>query len=168
MLSEKITPAAHVGEDQSSRQFEARAAHWSNLAVQLLGAAKTLANDYLQEERDDISACVSPEHHKAVRALFGAINGADHAGLSYACAVLAAMDIGRGVFWSVTGQEFGASSLPDLIRENDWLRPGDIVYQAQAVGRQKLTAADFAQAVAANASVRDPRVIDMFEVGGAA
>jgi hypothetical protein len=92
MLAQTQTPAAHVGEDQSSRQFEARAAHWSNLAVQLLVAAKTLANDYLQEERDDVRACVSPEHHNAVRVLFEAIKNADRAGLSDACAALVLMD----------------------------------------------------------------------------
>jgi hypothetical protein len=92
MLSEISKPAAHVGEDQSSRQLEARAAHWSNLAVQLLVAAKTLANDYLQDERDDVRACVNPEHHAAVRALFDAIKAADHAGLTAACAALVLMD----------------------------------------------------------------------------
>ena len=88
MITANPTPAAHAGEDQSSRQMEARAAHWSNLAVQLVTAAKTLANDYLQAERDDVRACVSPEHHNAVRALFDAIKAADHAGLSEACAAL--------------------------------------------------------------------------------
>jgi hypothetical protein len=164
MLAQTNLPAAHVGEDQSSRQLEARAAHWSNLAVQLLVAAKRLANDYLQDENDDGSLCIDAEHHVAVRALFGAIKDADRAGLSDACAVLAAMDIGRGVFWSVTGDEFSANSLPALIAASDWLRPGDIVYQAQAVGRHKLTEADFVQAAATNAPARDPRVPDMFEV----
>lgn len=70
----------------------------------------------------------------------------------------------RKVFWSVTGQDFAASSLSDLIRENDWLRPGDVVAQAQAAGSYTLTDADFEQAVAANAPARDPRVPDMFEV----
>jgi hypothetical protein len=163
MLAQTQTPAAHVGEDQSSRQFEVRAAHWSNLAGQVVLAAKALANDYLQEERDDVRACVSPEHHKAVRALFEAIKNADGAGLSDACAVLAAMNVGRGVFWSVTNEEFPANSLPALIAANDWLRPGDFVYQAQAVGRHKLTEADFAQAASTNAPARDPRVADMFE-----
>lgn len=164
MLAQSNLPAAHAGEDQSSRQMEARQAHWSNLSVQLVTAAKTLANDYLQEERDDVRACISPEHHAAVRALFDAIKNTDLAGLSDACAVLAAMDIGRGVFWSVTGQEFAAESLADLIRDNDWLRPGDVVYQAQAVGRRTLTELDFVHAAAVNAPARDPRVPDMFEV----
>lgn len=164
MITANPTPAAHVGEDQSSRQMEARAAHWSNLAVQLLVAAKTLANDYLQDEHDDASLCIDAEHHAAVQALFRAIKNADLAGLSDACAVLAAMDIGRGVFWSVTGQEFAAESLTDLIRDNDWLRPGDVVYQAQAVGRRTLTELDFVHAAAVNAPARDPRVPDMFEV----
>jgi hypothetical protein len=118
MLAQTKTPAAHVGEDQSSRQFEERAAHWSNLAVQLLLAAKKLANDYLQEERDDIRACVSPEHHAAVRALFDAIKAADHAGLSEACAALVLIEA-------------------ELTKETA-------------------------------APARDPRVPDMFDVGGAA
>jgi len=168
MLAQSTTPTAHVGEDQSSRQLETRAAHWSNLAVQLLLAAKTLANDWLQDENDDVSLCFNEEHHARIRALFTAIKDADLAGLSDACAVLAAMDIGRGVFWSVTGQEFAAASLPDLIRENEWLRPGDIVYQAQAVGRRKLTELDFIHAAAVNVPARDPRVPDMFEIGGVA
>lgn len=88
MLAQSNSPAAHVGEDQSSRQFEERAAHWSNLAVQLLLAAKTLANNWLQAERDDARACCCPEHHEDVRALFDAIKAADHAGLSAACAAL--------------------------------------------------------------------------------
>lgn len=166
MLSEISKPTAHVGEDQSLRQLEARAAHWSNLAVQLLVAAKTYAHDYLQEERDDVRACVNPEHHKAVRALFEAIKGADNAGLSDACAVLAAADVGRGVFWSVTGDKYEFTSLPALLADakSDFLRPGDFVYHAQAVGRYKLAEADFTQAAAVNAPARDPRVIDMFEV----
>ncbi len=168
MITANPQPAAHVGEDQSSRQFEARAAHWSNLAVQLLLAAKKLADDYLQDENDDGSLCIDGEHHAAVQALFSAIKDADRAGLSDACAVLAAMDIGRGVFWSVTGDEFSANSLPALIAANDWLRPGDYVYQAQAVGRRKLTELDFVHAAAVNAPARDPRVPDMFANGGAA
>ena len=168
MLSEISKPAAHVGEDQSSRQFEARTAHWSNLAVQMVLAAKTLANEYLQEEHDDIRACINPEHHAAVRALFDAIKAADSAGLSDACAVLAAMDIGRGVFWSVTGDEFSVNSLPALIAANDWLRPGDYVYQAQAVGRRRIAELDFVHAAAVNAPARDPRVPGMFASGGAA
>ena len=164
MITANSQPAAHVGEDQSSRQLEARRAHWSNLAVQLLLAAKKLANDYLQDENDDGSLCIDAEHHSAVQALFSAIRDADFAGLSDACAVLAAMDIGRGVFWSVTGQEFVAESLADLLRDNDWLRPGDVVYQAQAVGRRTLTELDFVHAAALNAPARDPRVPDMFEV----
>jgi len=143
MLAQTQTPAAHAGEDQSSHQFEARAAHWSNLAVQLLTAAKKLANDWLQDENDDVSLCFNAEHHTAIRALFDAVKSADLAGLSDACAVLAAMDVGRGVFWSVTNDEFPANSLPALIAANDFLRPGDFVYQAQAVGRHKLTEADF-------------------------
>jgi hypothetical protein len=119
MLAQSNSPAAHVGEDQSSRQFEERAAHWSNIAVQLLFAAKKLANDYLQEERDDVRACVSPEHHAAVRALFEAIKNADRSGLSDACAALVLLD-------------------------------------AAASGS------------ASRAPERDPRVPDMFEVGGAA
>ena len=117
MLAQPQTQTAHVGEDQSSRQFEARTAHWSNVAAQLLLAAKTLANDWLQVERDDIRACVNPEHHKAVRDLFDAIKSADRLGLSDACAALALMD---------------------------------------------------AEAAATPAPARDPRVPDMFEVGGAA
>jgi hypothetical protein len=169
MLSEISKPTAHVGEDQSSRQFEARAAHWSNLAVQLLLVAKRLANDYLQDENDDGSLCVDAEHHAAVQAPFSAIKGADRAGLSDACAALAAMDIGRGVFWSVTGDKYEFGSLPALLADakSDFLRPGDFVYQAQSVGRHKLTEADFVQAAAVNAPARDPRVPDMFEVGGA-
>jgi hypothetical protein len=117
MITANSQPASHVGEDQSSRQMEARAAHWSNLAVQLLVAAKTLANDHLQQERDDVRACVNPQHHAAVRALFDAIKAADNAGLSAACAQLVLMD---------------------------------------------------AEAAATPAPLRDPRVPDMFEIGGAA
>lgn len=120
MLAQSNLPAAHVGEDQSSRQFGERRAHWSNLAVQLVTAAKTLANDHLQEERDDIRACVSPEHHAAVRALFDAIKAADHAGLSDACAALVLIE------------------------------------------------AEMKQQAAVQVPARDPRVPDMFEVGGAA
>jgi hypothetical protein len=168
MITANPTPAAHVGEDQSSRQMEARAAHWSNLAVQLLLAAKTYADDYLQDENDDASLCIDAEHHARVCALVSAVKDVDLAGLSDACVVLAAMDVGRGVFWSVTGQEYSATSLSDLIRENDWLRPGDVVYQAQAVGRHVLTEADYVGAAVANAPLRDPRVPDMFASGGAA
>lgn len=165
MLAQQTKSAAHADEAQASNAFAARDAHWMNLAVQLLLAAKTLANDYLQEERDDILACVDARHHEAVRNLFAAIKAADSAGLSDACAALVAANAPAPLqLWSVTNDEFIAGSLSDLVKANDWLRPGDYVYTAQAGGRYKLTEADCAQA----APPRDPRVPDMFETGGAA
>lgn len=117
MITANSQPAAHAGEDQSSRQMEARGAHWSNSVVQLVLAAKTFANNWLQAERDDVRACCCPEHHEDVRALFEAIKAADHTGLSAACAELVLL---------------------------------------------------LADAEAPKAPARDPRVPDMFEIGGAA
>jgi hypothetical protein len=78
MLAEKLTPAAHAGEDQASAAVSA-----------LILAAKTLAYDHLQKQRDDIRACDSAQHHQSVRALFAAIDRADATGLSDACATAA-------------------------------------------------------------------------------
>ena len=165
MLAQQTTLASHAGEAQASNLIDPRSAHWENLAVELLLAAKTLANEHLQGQCDDIRACASASHHQAVRNLFAAIKNADSAGLSDACAALAASAGAEPLqLWSVTNDDFSAGSLSDLIKASDWLRPGDVVYQAQTTGRYTLTEADFVAA----APVRDPRVSDMFSEGGAA
>jgi hypothetical protein len=163
MLAYQEKSGAHAGEDQASSDFAARDAHWKNLAVQLLTAARTLADEYLQQERADVTVCANAEHHQAVRNLCAAIANAGRAGLEQAWTALQAGGaIECATLWSVTGDEFSADSLVDLIKANDWLRPGDYVYQAQTTSRHLLTEADFAQAAAANAPERDPRVADMF------
>lgn len=168
MLAQQTMPASHAGEDQASAQLAARADHWENLAAQLLIAAKVMAHEYLQEECDDVRACVDSAHHQAVRNFCEAVKNADRAGLSDACAVLVALVATKPQqLWSVD-DEFTAGTLSDLIKANDWLRPGDYVYTAQTTGRYKLTEADVAAAVAANAPARDPRVADLFATGGAA
>jgi hypothetical protein len=92
MITANPTPAAHAGEDQSSREFEARKANYENAASELLLAAKTLAFDHLTAARDDVRLCASAEHNKAIRDLFAAIKKADYSGLSGACAELAMLD----------------------------------------------------------------------------
>lgn len=170
MITANPNTPAHAGEDQASALEDPRAAHWTSLAVQLLLAAKTLANDYLQEECDDASVCVDAGHHQAIQNLFAAIKGADSAGLSDACAALVLV-VGAepAQLWTVTGNEYHRCSLPSILANNDWLRPGDVIWEVQArPQRRVLTEADFAAAAVVNAPARDPRVPDLFETGGAA
>jgi hypothetical protein len=145
MLSEKITSASHAGEDQSSPDvFAARDAHWKNVLVGLFGAANTLAFIYLQGQRDSAQACVDADHHKAVVNLFNQVARAKALGLSAAGASqLATAGQVKVDIWSVIVEPFSASTLADLIDQNDWLRPGDVVYRAETVHRHTLTEADF-------------------------
>jgi hypothetical protein len=169
MVSQQTWPAAHAGFATAPEVFAARSTHWVTVAAGLLIAAHALADGYLQEERDDIRACVDVKHHQAIRNLFEAIKSADRAGLADACADLQTLSLAAPVeFWSVINDKFTACSLSDLIRENDWLRPGDVVYQSTVVRRHALTTEDFAVAATENAPACDPRVLDMFEAGDAA
>jgi len=148
MLSEKITPASHGGEDQSSPDvFAARDAHWKNVLVGLFGAANTLAFVYLQEERDSAQACIDADHHGAVVNLFNQVARAKALGLSAAGAShLATAGQVKVDIWSVIVEPFTASTLDSLISQNDRLRPGDVVYRAETVHRHTLTEADFTAA----------------------
>lgn len=92
MITANPIPAAHAGEAQASRSSGAPSAQCDDAVAQLLLAAKTLVNDHLQKQRDDIRACDSAEHHHAVRALWAAVKACDVAGLSDACAVAMAAD----------------------------------------------------------------------------
>lgn len=148
MLAQQILPAAHAGEDQSSPDaasavFAPRTAHWANILANLLGAAKTFANTYLQEERNDTKACFDADHHKAVVELFTQIENADALGLSLAGALQLAADGQASVqLWYAKSDRFTASTMLGLVAANDWLRPGDVVYQAQTIERHTLTEAD--------------------------
>ena len=148
MLADKNAVASHVGEDQSSPGvFATRDAHWKCVALGLLSAARTLGNAYLQEERDDASLCVSPEHHAAVVNLFTAVKRAEALGLSIAgAAQLSATGQVKVDIWSANIAPFSACTLSDLVAQCDWLRPGDFVYKAETVYQHKLTEADFAAA----------------------
>jgi hypothetical protein len=169
MLAQTKAPAAHAGFSTAPDVFGARSAHWLTVASGLLSAAHALADEYLQDERDDIRACLDAKHHQAIRSLFEAIKNADRAGLADACADLQTLSLTAPVeFWSVINDKFTACSLSDLIRENDWLRPGDVVYQASIIRRHTITEAEYKEAAEVNAPARDPRVPDLFETGGAA
>lgn len=150
MLAEKNPPASHAGEDQSSPDvFAARDAHWKAVLVGLFGAANTLASTYLQDERDSALACVDPDHHKAVINLFNQVARANALGLSTTgAAQLAAAGQVKVDIWSVLVEPFCAGSLSELIEQNEWLRPGDVVYKAETVYRHPLTEADFKAAAA--------------------
>jgi hypothetical protein len=166
MITANPNPAAHAGEAQASNLVDPREPHWATLAVQLMQAARALADEYLQQQRDDIRVCASAAHHQAVRNLFDAIKGADRAGLEKACAeILVSATSDPIELWTVTGNQYRRCQLPAILAENDWLRPGDVIWTVQsAPQRHVLTEADFARA----APERDPRVPDMFETGGAA
>ncbi len=149
MLAQQITPAAQTGEDQSSLGampdvFAARDAHWKLAAIGLLSAARTLCNTYLKDERDDAAVCIDADHHSAVRDLFARIKQAEDVGLSIVgAAQLSAAGMSAVDLWSVLIEPFTATSLEDLLHQNDWLRPGDVVYKADTIYRHTLTEADF-------------------------
>ena len=142
--------ASHAGEDQASPDvFAARDAHWKNVLVGLFGAANTLAFAYLQEQRDSAQACIDGDHHAAVTNLFSQVARAKALGLSVVGSEQLATDGQVKVdIWSVIIEPFSASTLAELIDQNDWLRPGDVVYQAETVRRHTLTEADFSAAAA--------------------
>lgn len=154
MLAQQITPPAQTGEEQSSRGavpaiFAARDTHWKLLAINLLSAARVLCNGYLKEERDDVSVCIDADHHSAVRDLFAQVKRAEDLGFSVVgAAQLAASGMSAVDLWSVLIEPFTATSLEDLIHQNDWLRPGDVVYKADTIYRHALTEADFKAAAA--------------------
>jgi len=150
MLAQQISSASHAGEDQSSSGvFATRQAHWMNALVGLVGAANTLTNIYLQEERADPKACIDSDHHKAVVSLFEQVERAAAMGLTVAgAAQLAATGQASVQLWSVINDQFSASTLSDLLAANDRLRPGDVVYKAETIFRHTLTAADFGPASA--------------------
>lgn len=158
MLAQQIQTPAQTGEEQASPSiFAPRTAHFATAFSHLLQSAKTLANTYLKDERADASTCIDADHHKAVCDLFEQIENADALGLSLAGALqLVATGQAAAPLWYAQSDRFAARSLQGLIAANDWLRPGDVVYQAHTIQRHKLTDADF-NAVAAPA-----------EIGGAA
>ena len=150
MLAQQNQLASHAGEDQSSPDvFAARDAHWKNVLVGLFGAANTLASTYLQDERDNALECIDADHHEAVVNLFNQVARAKALGLSVAgAAQLATAGQVKVDIWSVIVEPFTASTLDNLIGQNDWLRPGDVVYRAETVHRHTLTEADFTVAAA--------------------
>lgn len=150
MLAEKEKAPAQTGEEQSSHALFATCdAHWKMVLLGLLNAARTLGKTYLQEERDDVRACIDADHHAAVRDLFAQVKRAEALGLSVVGATeLAATGRAEVELWSVVNEEFSACSLRDLIAANDWLRPGDAVFKAETVLRHTLTEADFKAAAA--------------------
>lgn len=145
MLAQQTTPAAQAGEEQSSHAvFATRDAHWKLVLLGLLCAARTMANGYLQEERDDVRACVDADHHAAVRDLFAQVKRAEALGLTLVGAnQLAAAGMSAVDLWSVNIEPFTADSLSNLIHLNDWLRVGDVVFKADTIYRHTLTEADF-------------------------
>jgi len=150
MLAQQIQAPAQSGEEQSSHAvFAPRDAYWKLVLLGLLNAARTLGNTYLQEERDDVLVCVDADHHAAVRDLFAQVKRAEALGLSVVGATqLAAAGMSAVDLWSVLIEPFTATSLEDLIHQNDWLRPGDVVYKADTIYRHTLTEADFKAAAA--------------------
>lgn len=145
MLAQQNLPAAHAGEDRSSPDlFAPRTVHWANTLVGLLGAAKTVANTYLQQERADPAACIDADHHRAIVDLFAAIGQADALGLSLTGALqLVEGSAVPAQLWFAKGDRFSAPSVRSLIEANSWLRPGDVVYKAQTIVRHQLTEKDF-------------------------
>lgn len=150
MLAQSNLPAAHAGEDQSSRAvFATREAYWMSVLVGLFGAVRTLANNYLQQELKDPKACVDSDHHRAVADVFHQISRGEALGLSFAGATQLAITGQADVeLWAVNNEGFSTCSLSDLIAENDWLRPGDVVYKAETIRRHNLIEADFNTAAA--------------------
>lgn len=150
MLAQQIQAAAQSGEEQSSPDvFAARSSHWMNVLLGLAGAANTLVTTYMQEELEDVKACVDEDHHKAIAGLAKQVERAKALGLTLAgAAQLAAIGQTKVDLWSVIVEPFSASSLSDLITQNDWLRPGDVVYKAETIHRRTLTEADFNAAAA--------------------
>jgi hypothetical protein len=169
MLAQTKAPAAHAGFATAPDVFAARSAHWLTVAAGLLITAEAFADEYLQAQRDDVRLCQDAKHHQAIIDLCTAIKSGNRAGLKDACVDLQNISLTAPVeFWSVINDKFVACSLVDLIRENDWLRPGDVVYQASIIRRHTITEAECNEAAEANAPARDPRVPDLFETGGAA
>jgi hypothetical protein len=148
MLAQEISAASHAREDQSSPDvFAPRNAHWANAAIGLLSAAKVLTNE------KDVTDLSHAELHQAVLSLSAAVARAEQVGLTLNGALqIATGTAPRAQFWSVINDRFSSGSICGLIRNNDWLRPGDYVYQAQTIVRHKLTDSDF---VAAGVPVDD-------------
>jgi len=147
MLAQPISPAAQTGEDQSSHAvFAPREAHQKLAFIGLLGAARTVAT-YLQKLHDEPTRCVDADHYRAVAGLFEQIKRAEALGLTWVGAdQLAAAGTSAVDLWSVLIEPFTATSLEDLVQQNDWLRPGDVVYKAGTIYRHTLTETDFAVA----------------------
>jgi hypothetical protein len=142
MLAENSTPPAHAGEEQSSPHvFAARSVHWANAAIGLLSAAKVITSI------KDITDVPYDELKRLVAGLSVAVAGADAAGMTLHGAMRVATGTAQDAqLWSVINDRFSSGSISGLIQTNDWLRPGDHVYQAQTIHRHKLTEEDFASA----------------------
>ena len=147
MLAQQNPPRSHAGEEQSSPDvFAPRNAHWANAAVGLVSAVNSVSG-YLQALRDDPSLCIDAVHHRAVVELFTAAERAASAGLTLAGTLQLALGVATSAqYWSVINDRFSAGTLTDVIKNNDWLRVGDYVYQAKTIHRHKLTPEDFAAA----------------------
>lgn len=143
MLAQPISPAAQTGEDQSSHAvFASREAHQKLAFIGLLGAARTVAT-YLKKQYDEPASCIDVDHYLAVDGLFEQIKRAEALGMTWVGAdQLAAAGMSSVDMWSVLIEPFTATSLEDLVRQNDRLRPGDVVYKADTIYRHTLTKTD--------------------------
>lgn len=150
MLAQSNLPASHAGEDQTSHAvFAARDSHLKSLLIGLFGAAKTLANNYLQDERDNVLECIDADHHRAIVNLFDQVKLGEALGLSLAGAMQLRVEGQTEVqLWSAVNEQFTACSLKALIAANSTLRPGAVVYKAPTIERHVLTEADFTPAAA--------------------
>jgi len=150
MLAEKEKAPAQTGDGESSHAvFATRDAHWKLALLGLLNAARTMANGYLQEERDDAAVCIDADHHAAVRDLFAQVKHAEALGLSVVGATqLAAAGMSAVDLWSIRIEPFTATSLSQLIAQNPHLQVGDVAYKADTIFRHVLTEADFKAAKA--------------------
>jgi hypothetical protein len=148
MLAQQNQSPSHGAEDQSSPDvFAPRITHWANTLVGLLGAARTVAENYLQAERADPKACVDLDHYKAVCGLFDAIEQAGMLGLTLNGALQLAGDSAVPLqLWFANTDRFSAASKRAVIAANAWLKPGDVVYQAQTILRHTVTEEDLAAA----------------------